>query len=91
MKYSQKVLDMLERAVSGQLEDFWDFSFDFNALFGEDEEFADAWESENPEMFDMLNDYDLMMFLEEHDTNDTQGFIEFLKPYYEKAKQLVKS
>lgn len=82
---------MLERAVSGQLEDFWDFSFDFNALFGEDEEFADAWESENPEMFDMLNDYDLMMFLEEHDTNDTQGFIEFLKPYYEKAKQLVKS
>lgn len=91
MKYSQKVLDMLERAVSGRLEDFWDFSFDFNALFGEDEEFADAWESENPEMFDMLNDYDLMMFLEEHDTNDTQGFIEFLKPYYEKAKQLVKS
>ncbi|WP_155974220.1 hypothetical protein [Streptococcus ruminantium] len=91
MKYSQKVLDMLERAVSGQLEDFWDFSFDFNALFGEDEEFADAWESENPEMFDMLNDYDLMMFLEEQDTNDTQGFIEFLKPYYEKAKQLVKS
>ncbi|AIG43317.1 TPA: hypothetical protein U2D46_002320 [Streptococcus suis] len=91
MKYSQKVLDMLEQAVSGQLEDFWDFSFDFNALFGEDEEFADAWESENPEMFDMLNDYDLMMFLEEHNTNDTQGFIEFLKPYYEKAKQLVKS
>ncbi|HEL2720507.1 TPA: hypothetical protein T7O91_002049 [Streptococcus suis] len=91
MKYSQKVLDMLEQAVSGQLEDFWDFSFDFNALFGEDEEFADAWESENPEMFDMLNDYDLMMFLEEHNTNDTQGFIKFLKPYYEKAKQLVKS
>ncbi|MFM0761310.1 hypothetical protein [Streptococcus suis] len=91
MKYSQKVLDMLEQAVSGQLEDFWDFSFDFNSLFGEDEEFADAWEAENPEMFDVLNDYDLMMFLEEHNTNDTQGFIEFLKPYYEKAKQLVKS
>ncbi len=91
MKYSKKVLSMLEEAVSGKLEDFWDFSFDFNALFGEDEEFADAWEVENPEMFDMLNDYDLMMFLEEHDTNDTQGFIEFLKPYYEKARQLVKT
>lgn len=90
MRYSQQVLDMLNQAVSGQIDNFWDFSFKFNALFGEDEEFADAWESENPEMFDMLNDYDLMMFLEEHDTNDTQGFIEFLKPYYEKAKQLVK-
>lgn len=91
MKYSKKVLFMLEEAVSGKFEDFWDFSFDFNALFGEDEEFADAWEAENPEMFDMLNDYDLMMFLEEHDTNDTKGFIEFLKPYYEKAKQISKT
>lgn len=90
MKYSQQVLDMLEYAVSGQLEDFWDFSFDFNALFGEDEEFADGWEMENSEMFDALNDYDLMMFLEEHDSSDKQGFINFLTPYYEKAKQLVK-
>lgn len=90
MKYSQQVLDMLEHAVSGQLEDFWDFSFDFNALFGEDEEFADSWEMENPEMFDFLNDYDLMLFLEEHDPSDKQGFINFLTPYYEKAKQLVK-
>lgn len=90
MNYSQKVLDMLEEAVSGRLEDFWDFSFDFNALFGEDEEFAKAWESENPEMFDLLNDYELMMFLEEHDTTDNQGFINFLQPYYDKAKQLVK-
>ncbi|MEX2784454.1 hypothetical protein AB3331_04620 [Streptococcus sp. H49] len=81
---------MLETAVSGQLEDFWRFSFDFNALFGEDEEFADGWYEENPEMFELLNDYEVMMFLEEHDTNDNQGFIDFLKPYYEKAKILAK-
>lgn len=90
MKYSQKVLIMLEEAVSGRLEDFWDFSFDFNSLLGEDEEFAKGWEAENPEMFDLFCDYEFFIFLEEHDTNDTQGFIAFLKPYYEKAKQLVK-
>ncbi|HEM6243622.1 MULTISPECIES: hypothetical protein [Streptococcus] len=90
MKYSQQVLDMLEQAVSGQIGNFWNFSFDFNALFGENEEFADAWEAENPEMFDALNDVELMMFLEEHDPSDKQGFINFLTPYYEKAKQLNK-
>ena len=31
-----------------------------------------------------------MMFLEEHDPSDKQGFINFLKPYYEQVKQLVK-
>lgn len=87
MKYSEKALSMLEEAISGKLEDFWDFSFDFNALLGEDEEFAEGWDKENPEMFDLFCDYEFFMFLEEHDTNDTQGFIEFLKPYYEKAKQ----
>lgn len=90
MKYSQQVLGMLEQAVSGRIENFWDFSFEFNALFGEREDFADAWEVENPEMFDSLNDYDLMMFLEEHDPSDKQGFISFLTPYYDKAKQLIK-
>lgn len=34
MKYSEKALSMLEEAISGKLEDFWDFSFDFNALLG---------------------------------------------------------
>ena len=34
MKYSQQVLDMLEQAVSGQIDNFWDFSFKFNSLFG---------------------------------------------------------
>ena len=89
MKYSQQVLDMLYQAVSGQIDNFWDFSFEFNALSGENEEFAEAWDNENPEMFDALNDFELMMFLEEHDTSDKQGYIAFLKPYYEKAKQLV--
>lgn len=90
MKYSQQVLDMLEQAVSGQIDNFWDFSFKFNSLFGEDEDFAEAWDNENPEMFDALNDFELMIFLEEHDPSDKQGFINFLTPYYEKAKQLVK-
>ncbi|MBK0348222.1 hypothetical protein JDW15_06185 [Aerococcaceae bacterium zg-ZJ1578] len=90
MKYSKIVLGMLEEAISGEKSDFWDFSFDFNALFGEDMDFADSWYEENPEMFDLLNDFEVMMFLEEHDTNDTKGFIEFLKPYYEQAKKLVR-
>lgn len=81
---------MLKQAVSGQIDNFWDFSFKFNGLFGEDEGFAEAWDNENPEMFDDLNDFELMMFLEEHDPNDKQGFINFLTPYYEKAKRLVK-
>ena len=67
MKYSQQVLDMLEKAVNGQIDNFWDFSFTFNAL----------------------NDFELMIFLEEHDPSDKQGFIDFLTPYYEKAKQLA--
>lgn len=89
MGYSQQVLDMLQQAVSGQIDNFWDFSFTFNALFGEDEEFAEAWANENSEMFDTLNDFELMIFLEEHDPSDKQGFIDFLTPYYEKAKQLA--
>ena len=72
-----------------QIDNFWDFSFKFNALFGEDEDFAEAWYNENPEMFDALNDFELMMFLEEHDPSDKQGFINFLRPYYKKAKHLV--
>ncbi len=38
---------------------------------------------------DALNDFELMIFLEEHDPSDKQGFIDFLTPYYEKAKQLA--
>ena len=89
MKYSQQVLDMLKQAVNGQIDNFWDFSFKFNSLFGEDEDFAEAWDNENPEMFDALNDFELMMFLEEHDPRDKQGFINFLTPYCERAKQLA--
>lgn len=89
MGYSQQVLDMLQQAVSCQIDNFWDFSFKFNALFGEDEDFAEAWANENSEMFDALNDFELMIFSEEHDPSDKQGFIDFLTPYYEKAKQLA--
>ena len=89
MRYSQQVLDMLQQAVTVQIDNFWDFSFKFNALLGENEEFAEAWDNENPEMFDALNDFELMMFLEEHDPRDKQGFINFLTPYCERAKQLA--
>lgn len=89
MRCSQQVLDMLQQAVHGQIDNFWDFSFKFNALLGENEEFAEAWYNENPEMFDALNDFELMMFLEEHDPSDKQGFINFLTPYCERAKQLA--
>jgi hypothetical protein len=89
MGYSQQVLDMLQQTVSGQIDNFWDFSFTFNALFGEDAEFSEAWDNENSEMFDALNDFELMIFLEEHDPSGKQGFIDFLTPYYEKAKQLA--
>ncbi|QBX12076.1 hypothetical protein JavanS632_0002 [Streptococcus satellite phage Javan632] len=37
MKYSQQVLDMLEQAVSGQIDNFGDLYFEFNALFGEEQ------------------------------------------------------
>ena len=51
MGYSQQVLDMLQQTVSGQIDNFWDFSFTFNALFGEDAEFSQACYNENSEMF----------------------------------------
>ena len=88
MGYSQQVLDMLQQTVSGQIDNFWDFSFTFNALFGEDEDFAEAWDNENPEMFDALNDFELMMFLEEHDPSDKQGFINFLTPLLRTSKAI---
>jgi len=79
MKYSQQVLEMLRQAVSGQIDNFWDFSFKFNALFGEDENFAEAWDNENPEMFDALNDLELMMFLEEHDLDVFESWLGYLE------------
>ena len=61
----------------------------FTTFSKEDEDFAEAWDNENPEMFDALNDFELMMFLEEHDPSDKQEFINFLTPYCERAKQLA--
>ena len=80
---------MFKHAVSGQIDNFWDFSFTFTALLGEDEEFAETWDNENPEIFETINDFNITMHLEEHDSSDKEGFIEFLTPYYEKAKQLA--
>lgn len=89
MKYSQKILKLLEQGVSGQISNYWDWSFEFSEKFGEDEAFADAWYNENPEMFDLLDDMELTIFVETHDYTDTKGWVKALTPYYEKAKKLV--
>ena len=50
------------------------FPLRLTLFFGEDAEFSEAWDNENSEMFDALNDFELMIFLEEHDPSDKQGF-----------------
>ncbi|GAB2022073.1 hypothetical protein RyT2_11470 [Pseudolactococcus yaeyamensis] len=89
MKYSQEVLKLLEQGVSGELSNYWDWSFEFNEKFGDDEDFAEAWDNENPEMFDLLSNTKLIIFVETHDYLDTKGWVKTLTPYYEKAKKLV--
>lgn len=54
MRYSQQVLDMLQIAVTGQIDNFGDFSFKFNVLFGENQEFSEAWDNENLECLMLL-------------------------------------
>jgi hypothetical protein len=89
MKYSQEMLKLLAQGVSGEIENYWDWSFDFMDKFGDDEAFAEAWDNENPEMFDLLGDMKLLIFVETHDYTDTEGWVKALTPYYEKAKKLV--
>ncbi|MBS4456406.1 hypothetical protein [Tuanshanicoccus lijuaniae] len=90
MTYSIEVLRLLEKGIKGNLKDYWDYSFELMSILGENEEFADGLIRENEDLYDLLNDFDLIYFCETHDTNDTKGFIEFLKPYYEQAKKLVR-
>ena len=89
MRYSQQVLDMLKRGVSGNVDDYYDFFLELTAKLGEDEAFADGLIAENEPLFDVINDEPMYYFYVEEDTENRELCQTFLKTYYEKAKQLV--
>lgn len=89
MRYSQQVLDMLKRGVSGNVDDYYDFFLELTAKLGEDEAFADGLITENEPLFDVINDEPMYYFYFEEDTENRELCQNFLKTYYEKAKQLV--
>lgn len=91
MKYSSIILDMLKKGVNGDVVDYYDFFLDLTAKLGEDEVFADGWLAENEPLFDLINDEPMYYFYVEEDTENRELCQSFLKPYYEKAKQLVKT
>ena len=91
MRYSQQVLDMLKRGVSGNVDDYYDFFLELTAKLGEDEAFADSLIAENEPLFDVINDEPMYYFYVEKDTENRELCQNFLKTYYEKAKQLVDS
>ncbi|MFS9151233.1 hypothetical protein [Streptococcus infantis] len=91
MRYSQQVLDMLKRGVSGDVDDYYDFFLELTAKLGEYEAFADGLIAENEPLFDVINDEPMYYFYVEEDTENRELCQNFLKTYYEKAKQLVDS
>ena len=91
MRYSQQVLDMIKRGVSGNFDDYYDFFLELTAKLGEDVAFADCLITENEPLFDVINDEQMYYFYVEEDTENRELCQNFLKTYYEKAKQLVDS
>ena len=91
MRYSQQVLDMLKRGVNGDVDDYYDFFLELTAKLGEYEAFADGLIAENEPLFDVINDEPMYYFYVEEDTENRELCQNFLKTYYEKAKQLVDS
>lgn len=89
MKYSNVILDMLKKGVDGDVDDYYDFFLELTAKLGEDEAFADGLIAENEPLFDLINDEPMYYFYVEEDTENRELCQNFLKPYYEKAKQLV--
>lgn len=89
MKYSQQILDMLKRGVDGDVVDYYDFFLKLTPKLGEDEEFAAGLIVENEPLFDVINDEPMYYFYVEEDTENRELCQNFLKTYYEKAKQLV--
>lgn len=90
MKHSKVALGMLKKGVEGEVEDYYEYFLDLTAKLGEEEEFADAWLKENEQFFDLINDVELFCFYVEKYTTNKELCINFLKPYYEKAKELIK-
>lgn len=90
MKYSQQVLDMLKRGADGDITDYYDFFLELTSKLGEDEAFADGLIAENEPLFDLINDEPMYYFYVEEDTENRDLCQSFLKPYYEKAKELNK-
>lgn len=70
MRYSQQVLDMLKRGVSGDVDDYYDFFLELTAKLGEDEAFADGLIAENEALFDVINDEPMYYFYVEEDTEN---------------------
>ena len=62
---------------------------ELTAKLGEDEAFADGLIAENEALFDVINDEPMYYFYVEEDTENSELCQNFLKTYYEKAKQLV--
>ena len=89
MKYSQQIIDMLKRGVDGDVVDYYDFFLKLTPKLGEDEEFAAGLIAENEPLFDVINDEPMYYFYVEEDTENRELCQNFLKTYYEKAKQLV--
>ncbi|MCU9534441.1 hypothetical protein [Streptococcus sp. CSL10205-OR2] len=90
MKYSKIILDMLKKGVDGDVVDYYDFFLDLTAKLGEEESFANGLIAENEPLFDLINDEPMYYFYIEEDTENREACKKFLKPYYDKAKQLVK-
>ena len=72
MKYSQQVLDMLKRGVSGDVDDYYDFFLELTAKLGEDEALADGLIAENEAIFDVINDEQMYYFYVDEDTENRE-------------------
>ncbi|MDO4814333.1 MAG: hypothetical protein Q3988_04475 [Gemella sp.] len=90
MEYSRIILELLRQGAEGEVEDYSKYFFELTGKLGFEEEFAEGWLKENEKLFDLINDELIFYFYAEEDTNNRELCKEFLKPYYEKAKRLVK-
>ncbi|MEX2784455.1 hypothetical protein AB3331_04625 [Streptococcus sp. H49] len=90
MTYSNVILDTLKKGVEGDVDNYYEYFLDLTAKLGEDEHFASGLIKENEALFDLINDEPMYYFYIEEDTDNKELCVEFLKPYYDRAKKLVK-
>ncbi|MBF6625364.1 hypothetical protein IU402_02025 [Aerococcaceae bacterium zg-BR9] len=90
MRCSEIILNLLSRGANGAVENYYDFFLELTAKLGEEEEFANEWIKENESLFDLINSEEMYYFYVEEDTRNRDKCKEFLKPYYEQAKKLVR-